>query len=98
MIMSYDEACAHAAIDQGLRPMVSRLTLEKISFRVDQTGGFTMVIFVPVANGKEIGITKEDGWFLCLYDLSIPDDEGDVLHLDASTDQAVSTLRGFLEV
>ena len=55
--MTYAEGCAHAATAQGLDPITEALRAAGIPHRVDQTGGFCMVVRVP--------LTEADTVYLC---------------------------------
>lgn len=50
----YAAACKRATTDQGLDPIVERLTAEGFGPDVDQTGGFTMCVRVD---------RPDDGWY-----------------------------------
>lgn len=64
---NYDEACKAAATNQGLDPALSALRAAGIRHELEQTGGFTMVVTVPVQDGT-IGITAdEDDEFLAVF-------------------------------
>lgn len=60
--MSYDEACERAATDQGLDPICDVLRGAGIPHTVDQTGGFTMCVNVPLVEGgtQYLYLTSED--------------------------------------
>lgn len=47
----YGTACAKATARQELLPLVAELLTAGIPHRVEQTGGFTMVVVVPVDDG-----------------------------------------------
>lgn len=49
--MTYTEACAASATDQGLDPIAAALAKQGVPFSVDQTGGFCMCINVPLSEG-----------------------------------------------
>lgn len=110
MEQSYDKACENAATGQGLDPMTERLTREGIAHRVDQTGGFCMVIAVPVGNERyripdtaEIGITADgpeaSPWLVLLRKYpdgpDVPEDMGTILGSDVDTDRAITIIRHF---
>jgi hypothetical protein len=74
---SYTDACQAAATHQGLDAATQRLTAERITHEVEQTGGFCMVLVIPVGDGH-VCVTYEpldadhnpDGappWFTCHY-------------------------------
>lgn len=48
---NYTARCAEAATAQGLDPAIAALTAADIDHRVAQTGGWVMVIEVPLADG-----------------------------------------------
>ena len=49
--MTYEEACIEATTHQGLDPIVDTLRAAGIPHAVDQTGGFCMVVNVPLNEG-----------------------------------------------
>lgn len=70
---SYDEACRNAACNQGLGPVMERLTAEGIRHELLQTGGFCMVVEINLPGEARLGVTTEtttgeDGWLVCAYD------------------------------
>jgi hypothetical protein len=50
--MNYDEACAAATADQGLQPIIDTLTAAGLPHQVEQTGGFCMVVVIPLDEGQ----------------------------------------------
>lgn len=58
--MNYEEACRWAITEQGLDPIIDRLTTERIYHYVEQTGGFCMVATVPLGDGSQLGITASE--------------------------------------
>lgn len=51
--MTYTEACERAATDQNLDPISEELSRHGIPHYIDQTGGFCMVVRVPLSeDGK----------------------------------------------
>lgn len=61
----YFERCVTATEQQNLVPVMCRLAMNDIPFRLEQTGGFTMVIVVPrEKDTRELWITEEDGSWL----------------------------------
>lgn len=73
----YRQNCKRAATDQGLDPISARLRVEGIDHTVDQTGGYVMLIRVPLREPAWIGVnageTRSGHWFVVFY----ADDEGD---------------------
>lgn len=66
----YEHRCRRAARDQGLDPVCEVLKETGIDHVVDQTGGFCMVVRVPVPDGTAwYGITAGDrhGYLVCRY-------------------------------
>jgi len=67
---AYSEACKQATTNQGLDPVVERLTAEKIVHVVEQTGGFTMVLTTRVEGGV-FGVTADSDdpkpYLVCFY-------------------------------
>lgn len=57
-MIDYNEACYRAALDQGLVEIVGRLAVDGVRARIDQTGGFCMVAYVPLGD-RVIGITQD---------------------------------------
>jgi len=58
--LTYEDACKRAATDQGLDPITDALTAQGIEHRVAQTGGFCMVVEVPLGDsGAYVGITAD---------------------------------------
>lgn len=58
---TYEAACRRATTDQGLDPVVAYLTEQGIQHTVDQTGGFTMVVFCRrPGTERSVGITSSD--------------------------------------
>jgi hypothetical protein len=57
--VDYQARCRLAATAQGLDPIVDRLTVEGIPHSVQQTGGWVMVIEIPVADHTFIGVTAD---------------------------------------
>jgi hypothetical protein len=77
---TYQEMCRDAATAQGLDPITDRLVAEGVPHSVEQTGGFVMVVRIPVAEPAWIGVTAEgtpDAW--CVVDYQDETDEGTVL-------------------
>lgn len=60
----YDAACAAAATDQGLDPVVAALAEAGIDVAVEQTGGFTMVATVTVPGGVAAVTADAPGAYL----------------------------------
>lgn len=60
MIDAYDRACAAATTDQGLDPTVAALTGAGIDHYVWQSGGFTMIVVVPLPDDTAAWITTYD--------------------------------------
>lgn len=102
--MSYAEACAQAATDQGLDPMIARLTAEGITHEVAQTGGMCMVIEIRLGEqdypllGVTLGDDMEDSnrWLVIRYD-DVDDCEGSVLGDEVPIDVAVTVIRSALD-
>lgn len=46
---SYDAACESATTGQGLDPLTALLDEHDVSYWVEQTGGFCMVVMVPIS-------------------------------------------------
>jgi hypothetical protein len=85
----YNAACREATTAQGLDPVVEALEDEGIDYRVDQTGGWTMVVVVPLADGAWLGINEDgvpgDGWFVCHY-MGEEDAEGEEVTRDGGVE------------
>lgn len=93
--MDYDEQCAHAAHAQGLTPVLERLTRERVTHRLDQTGGWTMVVAVPCPDGREVTVINDGPWLVTEYDYaSEPDDEGFEL---LTSDDFEAAIRAIIE-
>lgn len=98
--ISYADACAQAATDQGLDPMIARLTAEGITHEVAQTGGMCMVIEIRLGEqdypllGVTLGDDMEDSnrWLVIRY-ADIDDCEGDVIGDEVPADEAVAVIR-----
>lgn len=97
---TYEEVCREAATSQGLDPIKERLAGEGIPYRVEQTGGFVMLIRIPLAGPAWIGVTASDehpdgAWSIALYHDDA--DEGTLLSWKGSydwpADAAVATIR-----
>lgn len=56
---SYEARCAYATTNQGLDPVVERLTAEGFPVEVEQTGGFCMVAVVTM--GERVYCVTQDG-------------------------------------
>lgn len=69
--LSYEEMCRQAATAQGLDPITERLSAEGIPHTIEQTGGFVMVVRIPLAEPAWIGVTAHDdqrgGWYIARY-------------------------------
>ena len=52
-LMDYGAACAHHATAQGLDPITEALRAAGIPHAVDQTGGFCMLVNVPLTEGGD---------------------------------------------
>lgn len=50
-VADYDKSCAVAVLRQGLAPAVEALKSARITYEVEQTGGFTMVVTVKAPTG-----------------------------------------------
>jgi len=58
-MLTYSEKCEEATTAQGLRPIMQLLDDKNISYSVEQTGGFTMVIYIYLSNYQTISINAE---------------------------------------
>lgn len=71
--MNYQDACIDAATRQGLDPLTDELQRTQVPHRVEQTGGFTMVVVVPVRDGVIAVVndgtfpSQPDVWFWGCY-------------------------------
>lgn len=78
---SYEARCRLAATSQGLDLIIERLNAEGIPHSVEQTGGWVMVIEIPVADRTYIGVTADavqpDHWVVVRY--ADPDAVGEPL-------------------
>lgn len=88
----YEAACERAATIQGLDPITAALRATGIPHSVDQTGGMTMLVRVPLVNGRWLGINAEgdydredesDNWYIRAY--ASDEDELGVLVVDGGT-------------
>lgn len=61
MTDSYLMRCAQAAVQQGLGDVAAALAATGTAFTIDQTGGFTMVLHVPLASGHVLGVIEDGG-------------------------------------
>ncbi|MGH2684792.1 MAG: hypothetical protein ACRDJP_04920 [Actinomycetota bacterium] len=97
---TYEDACRDAATAQGLDPIAERLATEGIPYTVEQTGGFVMLIRIPLAEPTWLAVTAsddhpDDSRYLVRYH----DDahEGTMLAWEESydwpADQAVTAIR-----
>lgn len=95
--LSYDEACAAAATDQGLDPICEALRDAQVPHEVDQTGGFIMCIRIVGASAvRYCYLTRSEigsGVMICEYDddADAPDafHDGIILADDAEIGEAV---------
>lgn len=53
---SYDAACEAAATGQGLDPLTALLDENDVGYWVEQTGGFCMVVMVPISPAGATGV------------------------------------------
>ncbi len=95
----YDAACRAAATRQGLDPIAERLHSEGIEHAVEQTGGFTMVVTIPLPTGT-IAITRdgqdeERPYLLGIYPGDSWQEGGDepLDHHDQTLDEVVAIIR-----
>lgn len=65
--IDYVGKCISATIRQGLSEVMACLALADIPFRLEQTGGWCMVLMVPrPKDNRELGIIVDDGpWWVC---------------------------------
>jgi hypothetical protein len=70
--VSYEDACACAATAQGLDPIADVLRAAGIPFTIDQTGGFTMCIRVPMTEDGRQFVYVTAGDVLDDYSLDGP--------------------------
>lgn len=94
---TYDARCVTATTEQGLDPVVARLSAEGFPVQVNQTGGFTMVATVTDSrDGRVFGITYYGpGFLLCEYP-SMAFANGEEEHdyrTEVSLDEIVARLR-----
>jgi hypothetical protein len=79
--LTYQEMCREAATAQGLDPITDRLAGEGIRHSIEQTGGFVMLVRIPLAEPAWIGVTASDeqpgAW--CVVDYRNDADEGSVI-------------------
>jgi hypothetical protein len=68
MAFNYGLMCEQSATDQGLDPITERLRAAGIPHTVDQTGGFTMCVNVPLVEGgsEYLYITDADDPFVAI--------------------------------
>lgn len=50
-----------------LTPMTQQLDRAGIAFRIENTGGNVMVLFVTLASGVVVGISWDGFWIVCEY-------------------------------
>lgn len=59
-LLDYEAACQHAAIRQGLQPVMEALTARGTAWDLWQSGGWTMVLTVAInPEGDFYGITND---------------------------------------
>jgi hypothetical protein len=79
--LTYQEMCREAATAQGLDPITDRLAGEGIRHSIEQTGGFVMLVRIPLAEPAWIGVTASDdqpgAW--CVVDYQDDADEGSAI-------------------
>jgi hypothetical protein len=79
--LDYQTRCRLAATAQGLDPIIERLNDAGIPHSVEQTGGWVMVIEIPVTDHTYIGVTADaaqpDHWVVVRY--ADPEDVGEPL-------------------
>jgi hypothetical protein len=70
--LTYDEACWVHADNQGLTPIQAILTEARIPYTLEQTGGFTMCIQIPICDDVfYLYVTaSETGALIGMYDAS----------------------------
>lgn len=91
--IDYVGNCIRATERQGLVPIMVTLAMNDIPFRLDQTGGYCMVLVITrESDDLELGIINDGGpWWLVVSD---PEDENgeedDVILRDPDVNVAVS--------
>lgn len=65
--MTYAERCEAAATHQGLDPVRDALDTANISYDVEQTGGFTMVVVVICTRGAVAIVNDVDAYLVGTY-------------------------------
>jgi hypothetical protein len=96
--LTYQEMCRQAATAQGLDPITDRLAGEGIRHSVEQTGGFVMLVRIPLAEPAWIGVTashdQPGAW--CVVDYQDDVDEGSAIagadSYACSADDAVAAI------
>jgi hypothetical protein len=68
--LSYEDACAKAADEQGITDIFNVLKDVGIDSVIEQTGGMTMVLYLYGANGSSIGVNAEIAYFYAEGDAS----------------------------
>jgi hypothetical protein len=97
--MTYEDRCKWAATNQGLDPIVERLTAEGIDHEVEQTGGFTMVVTVAVPSGTVAVTADTEGYAMGFYpgrtwhDGPTEDSDDPTDAFDQTLDQVVAAVR-----
>lgn len=95
----YATACATAADAQGLTPIMDALTAAGIAHDLKQTGGFCMLVSVPLRRGEYIGISGEGEGHLLVVDYESDEDpEGETLYDGDDVDAAVAAIRRHLDI
>jgi hypothetical protein len=96
MTTTYEEACRVQATAQGLDPIMEALAAKHVTYTLEQTGGFVMVVTVALPVGDTLVITHEstttggDDYTIGRYeDWTSGEDEGTFVE-GYATDDAVA--------
>ncbi len=65
--MDYDAACKQATTNQGLDPVIAKLEAARIIHGLEQTGGFCMVVTVPIGERGTLAITDDGGLYASFF-------------------------------
>lgn len=95
--LGYLEACAAATVSAGLHIVSAALSNAGVPHVIEQTGGMTMVLYVPTRGTARLGVAEgdgPDGWSICTY--THEDDDGRSIDPDAKLQTVVTAARLFV--
>lgn len=93
---NYENAVKAATTQQGYDPVIAALRAFHIPHTVEQTGGFTMCVVIPAANGGVYAVSSEahdDVLWLCYYPGNTWHETGEAEH---EADHTLESLITFL--